>query len=182
MSEDKRLHDLMATGILNYNQSLEIATASNNHSIANFCKHQIVNYCSGVYRIGHFNGVMQSLEEMKQNNGADMANIDKSIKDLQTEQVATTFVNMGYTQIPDMASGKIILTLPETQQDQEWSYSCLKEGATGIPSEFVKPVAENLQTKLEMPETFANQAPLISNALSALTESRAAEFTTEAVK
>ena len=182
MSENKRVHDLMATGIKNYIESLEIAKSTGKDDIAKFCQHQIVNYCSGVHRIGHLDGVMQSLEEMKQNNGSDLANIDKAINALLTEQIATDLIYRGFTQIPDLASGKMILTVPPTAQDQEFAYSDLKDGAKNIPGDFVKPVAENLQTKLEMPELFEQQFSVISSALDAVKECRGAELSTETVQ
>lgn len=171
MENNEELYNAMASEIVRYNQSKALAETSGKRGISNFYNQQVVFYCSGIYLAGHFDGVMKSFEEMKQNaNSEVLAHIDQSIKDLQTEAYVNKFVSKGLVMSASENDDNLTESMPVTQEEQKKSYAILKENANSIPDEFVEPASQNLQTKLNMPNMFSHQAPLISIALTALND------------
>ena len=183
MVKDYELYKMLATNLVQYNQHKIVAKSNQTDDIAKFCDQQIITYANGIYNAGHFDDVIQTLEDMKQNSNPEtIVHIEQSIKDLHTEQHASQLVSSGLITRASEDGSKISYSMPSTQAEQEDSYAMLKENANSIPDEFVQPVALNLQTKLDTPHLFAQQTPVISNALSALAECRLNELTDTAVQ
>ena len=168
MSNDAGLNEIMATSLMQYNQSKFIAIQHKETDIEKFCDQRIIYFCSGLNKGGHLESIFETLEEMKQSQPKYIDAIEKSIIDLKAEQHASELTEHGKTQA-------------DAQTDEEWENADiqLKESCDFISNEMVPHVQHNLTVKSEM-EEFKPEHHAISNALLSLNINRFEDLTASA--
>lgn len=160
MSNNMTLHEVMATSLMQYNQSKNVAIQHKETFIEKFCDKKIVFYSNGVVKSGHTQAVASTLEKMKSTQPEHLEAIEASITDLKAEEHASELTTIGKAQ----AEAK--------SDDEEQNASIqLKESCEFIPNEIVANVKHNLTVKSEM-QAFAPERHAISNAILALNITR----------
>ena len=160
MNNDMTLQEVMATSLMQYNQSKNVAIQHKEAFIEKFCDKKIVFYCNGLLKYGHAQAVASTLEKMKSTQPEHLEAIEASITDLKAEQHASELTTIGKAQ----AEAK------SDDEEQDASIQ-LKESCEFIPNEIIANVKHNLTVKSEMQE-FRPEHHAISNAILALNITR----------
>ena len=160
MNKDMSLNEVIATSLMQYNQSKIVAQQHKEDDIEKFCDEKIVYFCNGLNKCGHIQSITSTLQQMKESQPQFADAIEISIKDLKAEQHASELTTIGKAQ----AEAK------SDDEEQDASIQ-LKESCEFIPNEIVANVKHNLTVKSEMQE-FRPEHHAISNAILALNITR----------
>lgn len=160
MNKDMTLQEVIATSLMQYNQSKIVAKQHKEDNIEKFCDEKIVYFCSGLNKGGHIQSITSTLQQMKESQPQFADAIEISIKDLKAEQHASELTTIGKAQ----AEAK-------SDDEEQDASTQLKESCEFIPNELVADVKHNLTVKSEMHE-FTPEHHSIANAILALNITR----------